>query len=409
MKWPGTAAVVISPVFLIKADKWNGHLFLNDKKVNTISAFLSAQNDWSPKTLLSNQNKTFQGSIILGLGFTMNEVEANKYINKDSNNKEVLMPFLSGDDLNSNYNQKYSRWVINFRDMPLNREKEGYWEQLNERQKKLYLSQGSVTKDYPSKTASDYPDLLKIVEENVRPEREKSSDKLAKRKWWQFLRPRPELYSSIGLGDLFCKKIEINNDYKNNKILVTTLHTRHFAPLLVDKHSVFSHALGIFVLDNIPYPFLSSTIFQIWAWKQGSRLGASTLRFSFSDCFETFPFPISYSNIFSSVGENYDSLRLEIMNSERISFTELYNLFNQKDCDDPKIESLRKAQIELDKAVIQSYDWNDIELNHDFYEVDYLPSGDNIRFTICEKSRNEIIQRLSLLNKERWEEEQKNK
>ncbi len=35
---------------------------------------------------------------------------------------------------------------------------------------------------------------------------------------------------------------------------------------------------------------------------------------------------------------------------------------------------------------------------HDFYEVDYLPENDRIRFTISPDSRKEILKRLLLLN-----------
>ena len=38
---------------------------------------------------------------------------------KDLRNRDVLFPYLNGEDLNSSPNQLASRWVINFHDWPL--------------------------------------------------------------------------------------------------------------------------------------------------------------------------------------------------------------------------------------------------------------------------------------------------
>ena len=40
-----------------------------------------------------------------------------------------------------------------------------------------------------------------------------------------------------------------------------------------------------------------------------------------------------------------------------------------------------------------------------FYEVDYLPENDRIRYTISPEARKEVLKRLLLLNHERYEEE----
>jgi hypothetical protein len=95
--------------------------------------------------------------------FLLEPHEAKLLIASDPRNKECLFPFLNGEDLNSHPQQQPSRWVICFHD----------WE----------LEQ-----------AQQYPDLLRIVEEKVKPEREKLRDSIpiqAKRKkfWWQFASP----------------------------------------------------------------------------------------------------------------------------------------------------------------------------------------------------------------------------
>lgn len=48
-----------------------------------------------------------------------------------------------------------------------------------------------------------------------------------------------------------------------------------------------------------------------------------------------------------------------------------------------------------------------IDLRHGFYEVDYLPENDRVRYTIHPDARKEILKRLLLLNHEIFEKEAK--
>lgn len=120
----------------------------------------------NPMPLKQNVGKSFQGSIVLGKGFVLTTEQAAVLIAKDPRNKEVLFPYLNGDDLNNNPEQNASRWVINFF-------------------------------DWTEEKARSYPDCFDIVERLVRPERLTKNDKVGREKWWQFLRPRKELYETI--------------------------------------------------------------------------------------------------------------------------------------------------------------------------------------------------------------------
>ncbi len=64
------------------------------------------------------------------------------------------------------------------------------------------------------------------------------------------------------------------------------------------------------------------------------------------------------------------------------------------------IFELRNLHKEMDEAVLKAYSWSDINRDHDFYEVDYLPETDRIRFTILPAARSEILKRLLELNHE---------
>ena len=59
----------------------------------------------------------------------------------------------------------------------------------------------------------------------------------------------------------------------------------------------------------------------------------------------------------------------------------------------------------LDAEVLAHYGWSDIDFTSDFREVASLPENDCVRFTISEKARREILNRLADLNRVRYQEE----
>lgn len=406
MPWPGVAAVVISPVFMVKGT-WQGRFQLSGIEVQAVSSFLSTQVTCAPKRLSENLNSTFNGTKVYGDGFIMAEAEALRHIKMDEKNAEVLFPYLNGDDLNSNPEQKPSRWVINFFDWPLDRDGRGSWNNLSEKEKVKAIRSGHVQRDYPGRVANDYPELLSIVEKTVRPERENGNEQSASERWWLFQRARSELYHSIGRGASFSRHPDgWQNVHARDYALAVTLHTKHFQPFPVKNDAVFSHALAIFSIGcRNNEVVLCSSLMQDWVWTHGSSIGQG-LRFTPSDCYETFPFPIGMAQGFDENGNRYDALRRQIMASRNIGLTALYNLFHNPAENDAELEEMRRLQREIDEAVRDAYGWQDIDLGHGFHEVGYLPANDNIRYTISEPARIEILKRLSALNRQRWEEEE---
>jgi hypothetical protein len=95
-----------------------------------------------PKRLPQNEGKAFIGDYVRGIGFVLEPEEAEELLTKNPRNADSLFPYLNGEDLNSHPEQKPSRYVICFYDWDLER-------------------------------AKQYPDLLRIVEERVKPERER--------------------------------------------------------------------------------------------------------------------------------------------------------------------------------------------------------------------------------------------
>ena len=141
---------------------WQGAVFLDDKPAKAISAYLTLPNrvEGNPYRLIANADKSFQGSIVLGMGFVLEPEEAQALIAKNPKNKDCLFLYLGGDDVNSRTDQSPSRWVINFSNWPLNRSAEGKWVNASEDDCKAWLRQGRVPSDYPYSVAADYPALL---------------------------------------------------------------------------------------------------------------------------------------------------------------------------------------------------------------------------------------------------------
>ena len=84
----------------------------------TASLDVAARVAGPARRLLANAGLSFQGSNILGLGFTMEPAKAQRLLADDPRNAEVLFPYLNGQDLNSHPECAASRCVINFHDWP---------------------------------------------------------------------------------------------------------------------------------------------------------------------------------------------------------------------------------------------------------------------------------------------------
>ncbi len=114
MTWPGIAAVEVALVTITK-QFWKERFILSGKEVETITPYLDdSETLGNPYPLKQNEGKSFQGSIVLGKGFVLELHEVKELIRKNLKNRDVLFPYLNGDDLNSNPDQSPSRWVINF-------------------------------------------------------------------------------------------------------------------------------------------------------------------------------------------------------------------------------------------------------------------------------------------------------
>jgi hypothetical protein len=298
-----------------------------------------------PARLVENTGRAFIGCFILGMGFTIDPHEATIWIRADSRNAEVLFPFLNGEDLNSLPDASAPRWVIDF----------------NER---------SETE------AREYKVPYQRVVDRVKPERARNKIKQRRDIWWRFTRNSPAMRKAISELD---------------EVLAISLVSKTVMPVRVRTRQVFSHALAVFATDSFAdQAVLSSSLHQMWAIKYGSTL-ETRFRYTPSDGFETFPRP-QMTDWLAEIGEVLDDKRREIMLRRDLGLTKLYNLVNDSDTPDSMdadVARMRQIHVGLDRAVMDAYGWNDVELDHGFHTYRQMQ-----RWTVSPAARVEILDRL---------------
>jgi len=378
--WPGAAAVVTSRVHMRRGN-WKAPCQLLDKPVDQISAFLLAGEEWSPTALKSNTKKSFQGSTILGDGFILTPDHAQRMLDADPRNADVIFPYLNGQELNSDPEQKPSRYVINF------------W-------------------DWPEDRARQYLMPFSWLEENIYPDRVKKSRQKSYKDimsmWWLHWRPRSELYHAIGRGHHFERHPEgwCGVERSMSRVLAVTRVSKTLAFSFVSPRFVYSDATVIFASEKWgDFASVQSSIHAAFAWQHSSRL-KNDLRYSPTDALEPFPFPTSsLSNSLGTLGNELDQARREVMTADGIGLTKLYGRIHSETENSNETGQLREIQREIDHALAAAYGWGDLDLGHGFHEVPYLPENDRTRFTISEPARLEVLRRLAELNRQRYQEE----
>ncbi len=367
-KWPGNATVEVANVW-IRQGSWEGATVLDDRHVSGIDAFLAVPGLelGDPFDLAEDDDLAFQGSNIRGVGFILEPEEAAGLISDDPRNRDVLFPYVIGQDVNLRPDQSPSRWVINFFDW--DREK-----------------------------ADSYPRPFSIVREKVLPERQKIKHAASRKKgaefFWKYDSQGKSLYRAIeGLDHVLIRS------------RVSNLH----AIARLKTGIVFSDATVVFAFQTLPpFSVLQSSFHETWLLKFSSTM-RTDVRYTPSSCFDTFPFPSgvisgssSHQAELESIGTKMYGYRSTMMLASRKGLTKTYNRFHDSDETATDIQKLRELHVEMDQAVAAAYGWTDLDLDHGFHET-----KQGLRYTISEEARREVLGRLLKLNHERYEEEVK--
>ncbi len=408
IKWPGVANLVVS-LLSIHRGEWKGNRSLDGQSVQTINAFLEDTEDaGSPAGLAECKNAVFTGFYWLGDGFLLDHETAERLIRTSAIYKDVIFRVINGEELNSEPNQFPQRSIINFHD----------WSQSKSR---------------------EYPIAFERIEKLVQPFRAGLNRVRNREIWWLYGENRPGLTQALqALKFCFC----------------SARTTKHLMFSAQPANVIFSDALNVFTTDRWDhFAVVQSTIHEVWARKYSGAL-ETRLRYSPSDCFETFAFPAGQwrhpDPALAAIGEQYHEHRRGLMLRLWLGLTDIYNLFHAPDLErrlealfkkrvangewrtaekvpaehrqtagslsldqaSAGIQQLRALHVELDQAVLAAYGWDRagpdgpaIDLGHGFHEVETLPEHDRTRHTVSPAARKELLRRLLALNHQRAAEE----
>ena len=300
------------------------------------------------------------------MGFTLTPDERDALIAKDAKNAERIFPYLGGQEVNTSPTQEFDRYVISFGQMSL-------------------------------EEAEQWPDLLEIVREKVKPEREKlrtsSSAESRRQKWWQFAGRSPNLYAAIAPLE---------------RCLVTARVTQAPAASRFNRrieYSASSLRLRASISDTA-FAVLQSRVHEPWALASVFVHGDTILRYTATDCFETFPFPQSDPRVglteLEGIGARLYETRAQFMVDTKQGLTKTYNALKDPTVNDARVEELRQLHIEMDHAVLAAYaeqtgdrTWLDIEVPS--FTEPQTPAEKSLHQTF----EDQILDHLFALNEER--------
>ena len=371
--WPGKAAVVISTV-AISRGRTEVLPKIDQKHVSRISSFLiDADADETPRPLTSNAQKSFQGSIVLGMGFTFDDdcpeatpiIRMHELLRSNPQERGMIKIYVGGEQVNNQAVFSPQRYVIDFGEMP-------------------------------ESEANKHDALWRIVKDKVYPERAKlDGNKYPRRvyEWWKHCHGAPALYEAIG---------------GNSRVLVANRGAAKFLTFsFLPSGCIYSDKLYVFSDPAYShFASIQSRVHEVWARMFGTSM-KDDLTYTGTSCYENYPFPKSSDGL-EVAGEIYNNERAAVMVKLQLGLTKLSNRLNSPDDHSSEVIRLRELHAAMDKAVLDAYGWSDIVPAYEFsgdYENEDGSAG-SVRLNFTEEVRDEILRRLLALHAERLKAEQ---
>ena len=348
--WPGDATVTVDLVGVCKGAANSARL--NGKKVERISSRLDLRPEYHLGDIDGRWEKRQRGVNPRGKFQIKEKGVAEKFIVNDERNALVVVPFLSGDDINKK--GLSTSFIVDFGDMS-------------------------------EADAREYDGPFTYVEGVVKPWRESLKNKKEyvrlKKYWWQFEFPAPKIRKWFGA---------------HTTAFAKSRHAARWIIVRIESGSVCSEGTYVFFFeDGSDFAVLQSSIHEHWARVLGSTLGTGH-RYT-NVCFDPFPFPqdpseeaIEQANI---VGEKYMQMRQQLIKKRKCTFNDLQSSLDDVNCKDKDIIKYRQLTVDLDKSVLAMYGWEDIEYSRDM-QID----GEESRFWPREEVIELVLERLIELN-----------
>jgi hypothetical protein len=312
--WPGEATVEVSLVNWVKDPDTAPSTFsldgeLLEEPISPSLRPLSRSVDLATG-LMANARHAFIGPVINGKGFLLGEDEAKELLARGAQWKDVIRPYLVGEDILSRPDHGPGRWVIDFGFLPL------------EDCERLY------------------PEALATVREKVKPDRDKNRDNHYRKYWWQFARPIREMRDELqGLSRYLAAPAQ-------GKRIIFAWQEPWTCPSNLTV--VFAFA------DDYAMGVLTSRAHSLWTRTRGSTLRLD-LRYTPSTVFMSFPWPDREPASEEAIGVAAKGLiahRDRLCVDREVGLTQLYN-----ELDEGAHRELRDLHRELDLAVADAYGW----------------------------------------------------
>jgi len=257
--------------------------------------------------LPQNKGRAFIGCQPTGPGFIVTDDTAATLI--AASEQDVVRRYLTTDDITDSVGAEPRRWIIDF---------------------------GTQTLEAAMKN----PKSLTVVRKEVKPERDRNTQRHFARLWWQFAWPRPAMRTVVS-GLI--------------RYISSTLHGKRLLFVWADPAWCPSNATGVIALDDdYAMGVLSSRAHAAWAWSRSSSL-ETRLRYKTELGVQTFPWPMPTRDRCVAVAAASRALlqrREEISRDNQIGLTQLYNRV-----DDGAYADLLKLHRTLDEAVAACYGW----------------------------------------------------
>ncbi len=367
MKWPGPATTTVSVVFICDNGS-SAHPVLDGRDVTEITTTLSsaeAGDAWIPRPLAANSKKVFLGAKPYGPGFVLTAAERSAMVADDPASAAVIEPYLIGKDITDNAAIAPRRWIINFRDWPLDAE--------------------HAPNGYAGPFAVNYSAAHRRVDQLVRPKRQllggyATAESRAK-KWWLFSNDARSLYTELrGL----------------RRCLACSQTSKYVFFMFFDTKLVFDQKTVVAAFDTgRHFVLLNSAIHQSWAFERGLTHGVTPV-YTASSCFATFPLPAALPTEADALGDELESRIRAVAGSRRVGLTDVLNLVHGDPGGDSEVVAIRGLLATATEIVGRAYGWVDLDYSH---ARRLTKAGE--RFTIAETERKKVLVRLARLNQER--------
>lgn len=446
IKWPGQAKLIVSLLSLHNGS-WTGIKVLDGRQVSVITSFFEEFSDLGePNALWQNKNRMYQGYIILGDGFKVCPEEEEALLKADSHNAKVLYKTINGSELNNKPDQEASQTVISFGNME--EEEAASYKEPFQRIRELVMPERQVQKlevlrKYWWKYGANRPGLSAKMEQLTRC--------FVAARTTKFLN-----FSKCPTDLIFTDAVYVftTDRWELYSIVQSTIHEmwarKYSGALKQDLRYSPSKCFDT-------YAFPEGLLTGMGTKAEGDALSGNDGKVQRRAAdFIPHPSVAPMCEELARVGEEYHEFRRQLMLRLWLGLTDIYNLFHdpevgkgwhyeagrwvkeaaapdegestkkviskylqklethlpkeRPDCSVDEavagILELRRLHVVLDEAVLKAYGWSGadsscsdpIDLHHDFYEVDYLPENDRVRYTISPAARRELLTRLLALN-----------